>query len=1167
MDAYEFSKRLGDLLRSDQEHGRLGPLDHYQAQFPGHAEEVSRGYAAVTGQKGRGSSPDVRPQSWLSARDREHYTHRGEIARGGMGAILRVHDATLDRDLAMKVILGDAGKIGSSSPATPSPLARRFLEEARITARLDHPGVVPVHEVGADGEGRLFFTMKLVKGGRTLERVLSERGAGDPGLHRSHVVHILIRVLETLAFAHEKGIIHRDLKPTNVMVGDFGEVYVMDWGLAKVVGAASEPDLPAADAATGVSGGGVTEVGQILGTPAYMPLEQARGEPLDARADIYAVGAMLYEGLSGIHPYGEGGSRPANMEVLFRLMTGPPDPLGKLAPDAPPELVSIAEKAMAREKRARYSSAMECAADLRSFTEGRVVNAHETGAWAELRKWLGRNRALALSLAAASVLLVAGLLTAIALGIGAARGRDAARYHAYRADIGAAAADLANRDMRAARLRLDQTPEDLRGWEWHHLVSRLDESLLTMEGTALAFSPEGRLRVLDRRGGVWELELKQGSSRLLATVPELGTAAWVTEDGEYVCSLKERRGIRSQYELRVHPIGEAGQTRTTRLGILDRKWDRGFRMPRFVYISTDNRLHLLDLATGADRVPAGLPTGAHLTLTGSSWMSRYALLGAIDRAVVYDLQDERPILSIERPRNAGAASLALTPDLTRAVIGAEDGSLELWDLDPGRPAKLLRLEAHQGVVQFVSIHPSGTIAAAGGVERSVSLHSLLTGRLIRICQGHLRPVEEGRFTPDGEYLLTRDAGGEIRVWAADEADPSTLRGHASYVYAVAFSPDGSRVYSGGWDGFLDRPGALKVWDASTGSLVASLEGEGRCVFSFALSTDGRRIVTVGGDGGDFQAGNLRVFSTETGRIERELPGRYRTLALHPDGIRAVVTDFRPEDRSTGVLVVVDLRTGASLATLLGKPVDWNALNVDPACSPDGRLIAGPGADGRSIVLWDAQTYREVRRMQPPGGGLSSIAFSRDGARLLTTAADDSFRVWEVATGAELGAQAGTGNEVLAGVFTTDGMRIVTGGRDRNLRIWDAWTCEEIVRLSGHDDYVKQVAASPDGQGFASASGDGTVRLWQKRSAQEIHRARAVRERFAGELTPRVLALFEDGLEPEQVAEQLRSELEGRRLEVALQIALRESVSRLAAAADDGLPRPRSGDEPPGGSPR
>ncbi|MEM9801872.1 MAG: tetratricopeptide repeat protein [Planctomycetota bacterium] len=367
--------------------------------------------------------------------DTSRYRVNREIARGGMGAILEVWDEDLHRHSAMKIAIGRGSSgTGSGTPVSeldPKSVAR-FLEEAQVTGQLEHPGIVPVHELGVDDHGQVYFTMRLVHG-RTLEEVFTDAREGRNGWSTTRAVGALLKVCEAMAYAHSKGVLHRDLKPANVMVGEFGEVYVMDWGLVRVRGTKDRHDVriaarqehderrihvdPRGDESGDSDEALYTMDGDIVGTPSYMAPEQARGEieALDERADIYSVGAMLYRLLAGRAPYqANDGSRSA-LDVLQALLAERPEPLGVAAPDAPAELAAVCERAMAPVREDRYPKMSALADDVRAFLENRVVSAYETGAWAEARKWMRRNRALAASIAAGLLALLAGLVTSIAL--------------------------------------------------------------------------------------------------------------------------------------------------------------------------------------------------------------------------------------------------------------------------------------------------------------------------------------------------------------------------------------------------------------------------------------------------------------------------------------------------------------------------------------------------------------------------------------------------------------------------------------------------------------------------------------------------------------------------------------------------------------------------------
>lgn len=341
-----------------------------------------------------------------------------------MGVVLRVRDRSLDRTLAMKRML--AVPNADSGDATAAKFGR-FLEEAQITAQLDHPAIVPIHELGTDADGATYYTMKLVRG-RELGEVFAMARRGEGGWNLPRALGVLVRVCQAVAFAHGKGVVHRDLKPANVMAGDLGEVYVMDWGLAKMTGHEDLRDIRLQLAESGIAGlqtiavprddlGGALDTplltmdGAVVGTPAYMPPEQAAGRvsEVDHQSDLYALGAMLYELVAGQPPYMPAGQRTTAREVLSRILTAPPERIRTVNKNADPELAAICEKAMAREKSDRYATAVDLAEDVQAYLDGRVVAAYEQGAWAEMRKWVRRNRGTAIAGAAAIVVALVGL--------------------------------------------------------------------------------------------------------------------------------------------------------------------------------------------------------------------------------------------------------------------------------------------------------------------------------------------------------------------------------------------------------------------------------------------------------------------------------------------------------------------------------------------------------------------------------------------------------------------------------------------------------------------------------------------------------------------------------------------------------------------------------------
>lgn len=364
------------------------------------------------------------------------YSVKGVVGEGGMGVVYSIWDSDLRRRLAMKVIRAAADSreppprfntAPDASAASRAPIestrVARFLEEAQITSQLSHPGIVPVHEIGLDADGRAFFTMRLVDG-TTFDQVIDWAWERKNHFDQTRALGVLIAVCDALAHAHSKGVVHRDLKPSNVMVGRFGETYVMDWGLARVLGRADSHRERIDGADEGDNDNNVSAIdpskdrthsptieGTVVGTPAYMPPEQAFGriEQIDARSDVYSTGALLYQLLTRRIPYVEPGSRPRSPELRAAVRSGPPPRVHELNPDVPAELAAICERAMERNPEKRYPTTVAFADDLRAYLDHRVVAAYRVGAVAELRKWVERNKSLGAALLAALVLLIGGV--------------------------------------------------------------------------------------------------------------------------------------------------------------------------------------------------------------------------------------------------------------------------------------------------------------------------------------------------------------------------------------------------------------------------------------------------------------------------------------------------------------------------------------------------------------------------------------------------------------------------------------------------------------------------------------------------------------------------------------------------------------------------------------
>jgi hypothetical protein len=695
------------------------------------------------------SGLDPEPR-WSAARlpivERDSYEIAGEVAHGGVGRILRGRSVHLDRPVAIKELLepGEAA-------------AERFVCEALLTARLQHPSIVPVYDAGRWPSGELFYAMKLVSG-RSLADVLAAPAPAGPRL--SLLPHV-IAVAEAMAYAHSERIIHRDLKPANVLVGSFGETVVIDWGLAKDLADEGGPACPAPalpeDPPTPPPRApeGLTLAGAVMGTPAYMPPEQARGASVDARADVYAIGAILYHVLSGVAPYGGGHVRA----VLDAVAAGPPPPIEGRDPALSLDLCDIVRKAMARDPASRYPSARELAEDLTRFAAGQAVGAHRYTSGELARRFARRYRA---------PLLVAGAaLCALAAVIGAGFHhtlieRDKAEQERRAADAARSEALRRADDLTLVQARAGASREPDRALAWLSSLSPSFDRWSAARTIAAEAATHGLAQVL--RG---HTESLNG----LSISPDGKLVATVSDD--HTARIWERATGRSRV-LSAH-TDEVWYARFSPDGRL------------LATASKDSTLRLWDVATLTSRVLghdgtvngiAFLPDGRHLVSTSS------------DRRVrLWDVASGEP--RVLGHHEAAIQAFALSRDGRLAVTGSIDGEIRVWDLETGA-ARVL--DTNAGEPWMVAISPDGQKVASRGYSGLTLLWDLgqASGRTALFdARGAGVPVTAVglSFSPDGRLLAFGGEGTSLVLADVTTGTRRTLDGPEGRVGVLAFSAD------------------------------------------------------------------------------------------------------------------------------------------------------------------------------------------------------------------------------------------------------------------------------------------------------------------------------------------------------------------------------------------
>jgi WD40 repeat protein/tRNA A-37 threonylcarbamoyl transferase component Bud32 len=865
------------------------------------------------------------------------YEVLGELGRGGMGVVYRARQTRLNRPVALKVIL-------AGEHAGPEQRVR-FLAEAEAAAAVDHPGVVRVYECGAHA-GQPYLALEYCPGG-----TLADRLAAGP-LPPREAAALVERLARAVAAAHARGVLHRDLKPANVLFAEDGTPKVADFGLARRA-----------------DGGGLTATGAVLGTPSYMAPEQALGDKgVTTAADVYGLGAILYECLTGRPPF----RAESPLATLRLVQTAEPPSPSSLRPGLPRDLVTACLKAIDKAPGRRYAGAAELADDLGRWLAGEPVLARPVGRLERAWRWARRRPAEA-------GLLLAGGVAALLLAGGAVglwyHGRLQEEYGRTRAaneqlerlqyahNIGRAHAALRDGNLAVVDPLLDACPPDRRGWEWHYLKRLAHAELVGIPGlkapSGMRVSPDGaRVALVTPSGEVKVCDTATG--RVVRTLaisvgPQTGGVAF-SPDGARLAATGGDQVVRV-WDLATGDEVLALRGHTEGVGKVVYSPD-GRRLASTSW--GEECVRVWDVATGREALPPlrgpsesrGFGPGAVVGLAFSPDGSRLAAPIRDGTVYVWDVAAGWIVLALKGHGWGEIFGVAFSRDGARLATAGWDRSVKVWDVgpDPAGGTRLLRdFRGHPSVLTGVAFSPDGSRVAAGSMNGVVSIREVSTGEELFAFAADTGPTGV-EYHPDGTRLIT--GGGDwVKVWDA-AADPAgrTLARPPGQTNGWALSPDGRRYAFGD----LDSPDyTATVMDAATGRTVVTLKGHTNKVREVVFSPDGALIASSSRDG------TVRLWDAGTGRERRKLVGHETGvpgIAFSPDGRRLISVSA---DRTARVWDPAD---GREVRTLRHEDKLQSV-----AVSPDARFLAtGDNAVGR-IRAWDAATGQEVYACGPEGG--------------------------------------------------------------------------------------------------------------------------------------------------------------------------------------------------------
>ena len=949
----------------------------------------------------------------LAGRQLGRYQFHERLGQGGMGEVWRATDHQLKRDVAIKILPPEF----SSDPER----VRRFEQEAYAVSALKHPNIITIHEVGNNCELR-FIVTELIEG-----QTLRDRLAQGPLGWRA-AVRVASQLAAGLSAAHAVGIIHRDIKPENVVVQADGHAKVLDFGIAKWVNTPAHAGLISSTA--GVD----TMMGATPGTLKYMSPEQVAGENLDQRTDVFSLGLVLYEMITGSHPYCEMSDEELIASLRSRDDIPPIDATDCAIPSA---LDRILRRALRKNPDERYASASDMLVELDELRSLIEVTGHEKG-----RRLFRAHNANQL-LTQFAILFDADKPTRMPLSAVwtiwrfADLKRGTLEREAIRKSLIIGVLKITLQILVVAVVTAGVAALKSVNEVWAEKVLRDGHVAAARRAV---FSPDGRLLVSvgeDQQIIVWDFVRRERLKTFTDHTGPVLTVAF-SPDGKWFATGSDDKTVIVWDAARLEKSVVLRDHETPICSIA---------------FSPDARL----MVSGSEASSIVWQTGSWKKLREMPWQVKYGnLMFLSDNRRLMDnmgrIWDVSTGKLVKDQDSTWGNWAAISPDQRQRVIVNPNGKVNFVDLKQHRVVSIQH--AHQDHGRSAAYSPDGRWIATAA-ERVVMWDAATFTKIGSLEYESI--VWSVDFSPDGHWLVSSHGDGAILVWDTTQRERiANLREHSGGLRGIAVSPDGKRIASASEDE------TVVVWNAEHGTKEAVLIGHHTRVTAVSFSPDNQWLASADQDGIVIRWDLERHSPQLTIDSADDFDSSY-CVVISPNG-RLIATTHG----------VYDSENGAKINGLVGT---WGAV-YSAAFTPDGRRLVCVTDRGK-VIVWDTNTWQIVEQQNWTETPLVALSLSRDG-RYLTTGEDGkSVRFGTLEPLRQVAVLGRHDARVKSVAFSPDGKTVASAGDDKTIALWDVSSRKLISHIGMHTSPVYAIAFSPDGRKLVSGEHDHSVRIYTR----------------------------------------------------------------------------------------